>query len=147
MQTPDLSFLHYVNELIAINNERFKTYSRAMEKTHDSTFRSLCAQNKERTVHFNMQLIRCLVSYNQLPLHTETDLGKAYHFGMVRRFRFLLRLRRVNRNACLWWDSIALRAYKHVLEDLQFIPGEIKRVILQQQSIQESDRRYSGIAL
>jgi hypothetical protein len=142
MQTPDPLFITQINQLIAINSERFKTYSRAMEKTHDSTFRSLCAQAKERTVYFNMQLIRCLVQYDQFPVNSDTGLGKTYHFGMNFRQGLLHHMKGVNRNACSWWDTIALKAYRSVLTDLQYIPQEIKRVILQQQSILESEQRY-----
>jgi hypothetical protein len=146
MQTPDVLFITQINRLIAINNERFKTYSRAMEKTHDSTFRSLCAQAKERTVYFNMQLIRCLVQHDLFPGNTDTGLGKAYHFGMIFRLGLLHRMKGVNRNACSWWDSIALKAYRQVLTDLQHIPQEIKRVILQQQSILESEQLYANLS-
>jgi len=146
MQPSDLPFIEHLNQLIAINNERFKTYARAMERTQDSNFRSLCAQNKERTVYFNMQLIKCMVQYDQLPINSDTGLGKTYHFGMTRRFKFFNRIRGVNRNACMWWDGLALKAYHKMLNDLQHIPHEIKRVILQQQSILESDQRYLKIA-
>jgi hypothetical protein len=142
MQTPDPLFITQINQLIAINNERFKSYSRAMEKTQDSTFRSLCAQSKERTVYFNMQLIRCLVQYDQVPVNTDTGLGKTYRFGMTLKRGLLHRIRGVNRNACSWWDTLALKAYRQVLTDLQYIPQEIKRIILQQQSILESEQRY-----
>ncbi|TDW95778.1 hypothetical protein [Dinghuibacter silviterrae] len=128
--------VQHVSELIAINNERFKSYSRAMLKTHDSNFKSLCAQTKERTVHFNMQLIKFLVQYNQLP--------EDFHFGWKGP---VPKSRGVDRKACFRWDAIALKAYRQVIKDLQNIPKEIQRILLQQQEILESDRRYSGIAL
>ena len=146
MQTPDPPFISQINELIAINNERFRTYSRAMEKTQDSTFRSMCAQAKERTVYFNMQLIRCLVQYNQFPVNGDTGLGKTYHFGMTFKRGVLHRIRGVNRDACRWWDGVALTAYRRVLTDLQYIPQEISRIILQQQSILESEQRYQRMS-
>ena len=145
-QPSDPIFIKHVNELIAINNERFKTYSRAMLKSHDSNFRSLCAQNKERTVYFNMQLIRFLVQNDQVPetLATGqegTPLALSHHWGIVPTPKG------VDRKACFWWDSIALKAYRRVVKDLQHIPKEIKRILLQQQEILESDQRYSGLAL
>ena len=145
-QTSDPIFVRHVNELIAINNERFKSYSRAMLKTHDSNFRSLCAQNKERAVYFNMQLIRFLVEHDQVPETGETGQGD-YHFGLMRRWGILPESRGVNRKACFWWDSIALKAYRKVVKDLQHLPKEIKRVLTQQQEILESDQRYLGLAL
>jgi|GEM_PF-6354676 hypothetical protein len=144
--TSDPKFFQHVNALIAINNERYKTYSHAMEKTRDSTFRSLCAQNKERTVHFNMQLIKCLVQYDQAP--PDPVEGKtAYHFDMAKRLAFLHPVRGFSRNACLWWDSVAQKAYRHIVGDIRHIPVEVKRILLLQQSILESDQKYSGIAL
>lgn len=147
MEKSDLNFLDRINELVAINNERFKTYSRAMEKTHSPEFRSLCEQNKERTVYFNMQLIQCLVSYDQMPVNRETGLGKAYRFGILRRKRFLLQFRRVNRHACQWCDKVALSAYKQLLEDIQHLPGEISRIIRHQLMLLENDQKYSVMAL
>jgi hypothetical protein len=129
--------VQHVSELIAINNERFKSYARAMLKTHDSNFKSLCAQTKERSVHFNMQLIRFLAQYNDLP--------EDFHFGVPQSV--LPKSRGVDRKTCYRWDTIALKAYRQVIRDLQHIPKEIRRVLLQQQEILESDRRYSGIAL
>jgi len=148
MQTPDNLFITQINRLIAINNERFRTYSRAMEKSNDSNFRSHCEQAKERTLYFNMQLIRCLVEYDQFPADSEIKLGKTHRLGMIfERDRGLLhRIRGVNRSACGWWDTIALKAYRRVLADLQHIPQEITRIILQQQSILESEQRYLHIS-
>jgi len=135
----DPTFIQHVNELIAINNERFKSYSRAMLKTQDDNFRSLCAQNKERTVHFNVQLIRFLVQNDQVPeiLEDVYPLNRALFSAP----------KGVNRKACFWWDTFALKAYRRMMKDLQDIPKEIKRVLQQQQSILENDQRYSGIAL
>jgi hypothetical protein len=145
-QPSDPIFVKHVNELIAINNERFKTYSRAMLKTHDSNFKSLCAQNKERTVYFNMQLIRLLVQNNQVPETWETG-EEGHHFALNPRWAIQPKSKGVDRKACFWWDSIALKAYRKVVKDLQHIPKEIKRILLQQQEILESDQRYSGLAL
>ena len=142
MQTPDTLFIAQINRLIAINNQRFRVYSRAMEKAQDSTFRSLCAQAKERTVYFNMQLIRCLVQYDMAPISIDNGLGKTYHFGMALNSGLLRHIKGVNQYACNWWDTIALKAYRRILTDLQNIPQEISRIILQQQSILESEQRY-----
>jgi hypothetical protein len=136
-----------VNALIAINKERFKTYARAMEKSEDSNFRSLCAQNKERTIHFNVQLIRCLAQYDVLPATGETGLSKAFNFGWIRRPGFLHHARGFSRGACRWWDAIALKAYRKAVQDLQNIPQEIRRILMLQQSMLESDNRYAGIAV
>lgn len=143
----DATVFEHVNALIAINNERFKTYARAMEKSRDQAFRSLCAQIKERTVYFNIQLIRFLVQYDQVPVNVETGLGKAYHFGLISRSGVLHRAKGVTHGACQWWDTIALKAYGRVVSDLRNIPREIKRILQMQQSMMERDLRYSGIAM
>jgi hypothetical protein len=139
MKTSDPTFVVRVNELIAINNERFKSYARAMAKTHDSTFRSLCAQNKERAIHFNLQLIRLLVETDHMP-----ELGhEEFHLAAP----FPEENGGVNRKVCFWWDSLALKTYQRIIRELTHIPKELKRILLQQQEILENDRRYSAIAL
>lgn len=136
-KTSDPTFVRRVNELIAINNERFKTYARAMVKTHDSTFRSLCAQNKERAVYFNLQLIRLLVQSDLMP---EMPLPHAWPAHPEETGG-------VNRTACFWWDSFALKTYRRIIKELTYVPKDLKRVLLQQQEILENDQRYSAIAL
>jgi hypothetical protein len=143
----DAMLFQRVNALIAINNERFRTYARAMEKSHDSEFRSLCAQNKERTIYFNVQLIRFLAQCDLVPLTGETGLSEAIEFGWIRRKGFLHHARGVGRTACLWWDAVALKAYKRVVQDFQHIPQEIRRILVLQQSMLESDQRYAGMAV
>lgn len=143
----DATVFEHVNALIAINNERFRTYARAMQKSRDRAFRSLCAQIKERTVYFNMQLIRCLVQHDQVPVTGESGLGKAYYFGLIRRNGVLQGAMGVTRGACQWWDTIALKEYRKVVSDLRNIPREIKKILQAQRSMMESDQRYSGIAL
>lgn len=138
-KTSDPTFVVRVNELIAINNERFKSYARAMAKTHDSTFRSLCAQNKERAIHFNLQLIRLLVETDHMP-----ELG---HEEFRLATPFPEESGGVNRKVCFWWDSLALKTYQRIIRELTHIPKELKRILLQQQEILENDRRYSAIAL
>lgn len=138
-KTSDPTFVTRVNELIAINNERFKSYARAMAKTHDSTFRSLCAQNKERAIHFNLQLIRLLVETDHMPEFGQEE----FHMSLP----YPEETSGVNRKACFWWDSMALKTYRRIIKELTNVPKELKRVLMQQQEILENDRRYSAIAL
>jgi len=145
MTTPHPYYFEHIHQLIAINNERYRVYSKAYNKSDDPDFKSLCQQNKERTLHFNVQLIRALADCDVIPrLRPRPGLFSPSRRKLLRRWwraGILLTALRVNRATCRWWDNVALKSYRNVLDNLQNLPKELARVLRLQESIQENDQR------
>ncbi len=126
-----------LRDLVKINNDRIEGYIKAIEETPEeqgglvSLFREMIEQSEGY-----VQELQALIQSrggDQMD-HSTTSMGKVYRLWMDIRSGLLGHKPKTVLDLCEFGEDAALRAYKEALDSDEGVDGDIRNVIVRQES-------------